>query len=125
MPPARPPAGVHFRPEGGPGAQTLLILWTYDVRPTPAVWPTRFEPEYAEVVVRGLSRMIPGLAAYAGNVGRPYVDGGYYCKTQENRPLIGRLTISKETGDKAVNFILLKDPEGVQTSLQVVDLVRV
>ena len=87
------PAGVHFRPEGGPGAQTLLILWTYDVRPTPAVWPTRFEPEYAEVVVRGLSRMIPGLAAYAGNTGRPYVDGGYYCKTQENRPLIGPLPV--------------------------------
>ena len=87
------PAGVHFRPEGGATAQTLLILWTYDVRPTPAVWPTRFEPEYAEVVVRGLSRMIPGLAAYAGNVGRPYVDGGYYCKTQENRPLIGPLPI--------------------------------
>ena len=53
----------------------------------------RFEPEYAEVVVRGLSRMIPGLAAYAGNVGRPYVDGGYYCKTRENRPLIGPLPI--------------------------------
>ncbi len=88
------PAGVHFRPEGGAGAQTLLILWTYDVRPTPAVWPTRFEPEYAEVVVRGLSRMIPGLAAYAGNVGRPYVDGGYYCKTQENRPLIGPLPVA-------------------------------
>jgi len=87
------PAGVHFRPEGGPGAQTLLILWTYDVRRTPAVWPMRFEPEYAEVVVRGLSRMIPGLAAYAGNVGRPYVDGGYYCKTQENRPLIGPLPV--------------------------------
>ena len=87
------PAGVHFRPEGGPGAQTLLLLWTYDVKPTPAVWPARFEPEYAEVVVRGLSRMIPGLAAYAGNFGRPYVDGGYYCKTRENRPLIGPLPV--------------------------------
>jgi len=87
------PPGVHFRPEGGPGAQTLLLLWTYDVRPTPAVWPTRFEPEYAEVVVRGLARMVPGLAVYAGNYGRPYIDGGYYCKTQENRPLIGPLPV--------------------------------
>ncbi len=87
------PAGVHFRPEGGPGAQTLLLLWTYDIKPTPAVWPTRFEPEYAEVVARGLTRMIPGLAAYGGNFGRPYVDGGYYCKTQENRPLIGPLPV--------------------------------
>ena len=88
------PAGVHFRPEGGPGAQTLLLLWTYDVQRQEAVWPTRFAPEYAEVVVRGLSRMIPGLAAYAGNIGRPYVDGGYYCKTQENRPLIGPLPVA-------------------------------
>jgi glycine/D-amino acid oxidase-like deaminating enzyme len=87
------PPGVHFRPEGGPGAQTLLLLWTYDVKPTPAVWPTRFEPEYAEVVVRGLARMVPGLADYAGNFGRPYVDGGYYCKTRENRPLIGPLPV--------------------------------
>ncbi len=88
------PAGVHFRPEGGPGAQTLLLLWTYDVQRQEAVWPARFAPEYAEVVVRGLSRMIPGLAAYAGNIGRPYVDGGYYCKTQENRPLIGPLPVA-------------------------------
>ncbi len=87
------PAGVHFRPEGGPGAQTLLLLWTYDVKQMPAVWPATFEPEYAEVVVRGLARMVPGLAAYAGNFGRPYVDGGYYCKTQENRPLIGPLPV--------------------------------
>jgi glycine/D-amino acid oxidase-like deaminating enzyme len=87
------PAGVHFRPEGGPGAQTLLLLWTYDVQRTPAVWPYRFEPEYAEVVVRGLARMVPGLATYAGNFGRPFIDGGYYCKTQENRPLIGPLPV--------------------------------
>lgn len=87
------PAGVHFRPEGGPGAQTLLLLWTYDIKPQEAVWPYTFEPEYAEVVVRGLTRMVPGLSVYAGNMGRPYVDGGYYCKTQENRPLIGPLPV--------------------------------
>ena len=86
------PAGVHFRPEGGPEATTLLLLWTYDIKPQAAVWPYAFEPEYAEVVVRGLSRMVPGLAAYAGTA-RPYVDGGYYCKTQENRPLIGPLPV--------------------------------
>ena len=87
------PAGVHFRPEGGPGAATLLLLWPYQVEPPPAVWPVRFDPEYAEVVVRGLTRMVPGLAAYAGNFGRPYIDGGYYCKTRENRPLIGPLPV--------------------------------
>lgn len=87
------PAGVHFRPEGSLDAQTLLLLWTYHIEPQPAVWPTRFEPEYAEVVVRGLARMIPGLEVYCGNMGRPYVDGGYYCKTRENRPLIGPLPV--------------------------------
>ena len=87
------PAGVHFRPEGGPEAQTLLLLWTYDIKPQAAVWPYHFEPEYAEIVVRGLARMIPALRAYCGNFGRPYVDGGYYCKTQENRPLIGPLPV--------------------------------
>lgn len=88
------PGGVHFRPMGGPEAQTLLLLWTYHVTPTPAVWPIRFDPEYAEIVVRGLARMVPGLAAYAGNFGRPFVDGGYYCKTRENRPLIGPLPVA-------------------------------
>lgn len=87
------PAGVHFRPEGGPGARTLLILWTYDIEVQEPVWPPRFEPEYPEVVIRGLSRMIPGLSRYFDRMTRPVVDGGYYCKTRENRPLIGPLPI--------------------------------
>ena len=45
------------------------------------------------MVVHGLSRMVLGLAAYNGNFGRPFVDGGYYCKTQENRPHIGPLPV--------------------------------
>lgn len=88
------PAGVHFRPEGAGNSPVLLILWTYDVAAQEAVWPPRFEPHYAEVVLRGLARMIPGLAAYFDNMGRPVVDGGYYCKTRENRPLIGPLPVA-------------------------------
>jgi glycine/D-amino acid oxidase-like deaminating enzyme len=26
-------------------------------------------------------------------MGRPYIDGGYYCKTRENRPLVGPLPV--------------------------------
>jgi glycine/D-amino acid oxidase-like deaminating enzyme len=35
--------------------------------------------------------MVPALATYleGGRMRRPYVDGGYYCKTRENRPLLG------------------------------------
>ena len=52
-----------------------------------------FDPHYAEVVLRGLSRMIPGLRAYFDKPPRPTVDGGYYARTQENRPLIGPLPV--------------------------------
>ena len=38
--------------------------------------------------------MIPGLAAYVEQRPRALIDGGYYCKTPENRPLIGPLPVS-------------------------------
>jgi glycine/D-amino acid oxidase-like deaminating enzyme len=87
------PAGVHFRPEGGPESQMLLLLWTYHLAPHEPVWPPRFAPEYAEVVLRGLTRMLPGMSAYLQRLHKPLIDGGYYCKTRENRPLIGPLPV--------------------------------
>jgi glycine/D-amino acid oxidase-like deaminating enzyme len=44
---------------------------------------------FPEIVLRGLTRLIPGLRTYVGRAPRPVVDGGYYTKTRENRPLIG------------------------------------
>jgi glycine/D-amino acid oxidase-like deaminating enzyme len=87
------PAGVHFRPEGGAGSRMLLLLWTYHLEPVEPVFPPRFDPFYPEVVLRGLVRMVPALAEYLGRMRRPFVDGGYYCKTRENRPLIGPTTV--------------------------------
>jgi glycine/D-amino acid oxidase-like deaminating enzyme len=88
------PSGPHGMPEGGAGSQTQLVLWTYDVETMEPVVPLPpLDPHYFEVVLRGLSRMIPGLAAYFDRLPRPVVDGGYYAKTQENRPLIGPLPI--------------------------------
>ena len=84
------PAGVHFRPEGGRDSRWHLLLWTYHLEPMAPVFPPRFDPFYPEVVVRGLARMVPALAEYLGpRMRRPYVDGGYYCKTKENRLLVG------------------------------------
>lgn len=85
------PAGVHFRPEGGTHSRKLLLLWTYHIEPAAPVFPPSFDPFYPEIVLRGLSRMVPGLAVYleSGKLRRPYVEGGYYCKTRENRPLVG------------------------------------
>jgi glycine/D-amino acid oxidase-like deaminating enzyme len=87
------PAGVHFRPEGGPESRVLLLLWTYHLEPREPVWPPRFAPEYTEVVLRGLTRMIPGMSVYLKRLPKAIVDGGYYCKTRENRPLIGPLPV--------------------------------
>ena len=84
------PAGVHFRPEGGRDSRWHLLLWTYHLEPMAPVFPPRFDPFYPEVVVRGLTRMVPALTEYLGpRMRRPYVDGGYYCKTKENRLLLG------------------------------------
>jgi glycine/D-amino acid oxidase-like deaminating enzyme len=43
-------------------------------------------------VLAGLAVMIPGLAVYRG--AGATVDGGYYCKTPDNRPLVGPTTIA-------------------------------
>ncbi len=89
------PPGLHFRPEGGPGSQTVLALWPYHIMTTEQpVWPLQLDDEFVEVVMRGLSRMIPGLSIYLERMGRPTIDGGYYTKTIENRPLICPLPIS-------------------------------
>jgi glycine/D-amino acid oxidase-like deaminating enzyme len=85
------PAGVHLRPEGGPDSDALLLIWSYDDHSGPPVFPPTFDPAFAEICLRGLVRMVPGLAAYVGRTPRPIIDGGYYTKTRENRPLIGPL----------------------------------
>jgi glycine/D-amino acid oxidase-like deaminating enzyme len=83
------PAGAHTRPDGPPDSQAILLLWDYH---TPAVqpsWPISPDPQSAEIILRGLSTIIPGLQAYLGKFPRPTIDGGYYTRTRENRPLIG------------------------------------
>ena len=44
---------------------------------------------YPELVMRGLATMVPAVGGYLDHLPQPYVDGGYYTKTAENRPLIG------------------------------------
>lgn len=87
--------GVHFRPEGYNNSKTVLMLWslhtdrTYDE----PVFPLPEDPVLAEVVMRGMSRLIPGLKPYVDHMPRVFIDGGYYTKTIENRPLIGALPV--------------------------------
>jgi glycine/D-amino acid oxidase-like deaminating enzyme len=85
---------VHVRPEGAGDSPIILILWTYHLDPVEPTFPPDFDRDvYPEVALRGLSRMIPGLKTYIGRMPKPYVDGGYYVKTQENRLLAGPLPV--------------------------------
>ena len=87
------PGGVHCRPVDLAHGDELYLIWTYETHVRPYVWPPTFNPHYGDVVLRGCARMLPALAPYAaaGTAARSTVDGGYYCKTPENRPLIGPL----------------------------------
>jgi glycine/D-amino acid oxidase-like deaminating enzyme len=87
------PPGVHLRPEGMGQSTTLLMIWNYHTRQRQPVFPIQHDPEYPEVLLRGLTTMLPGLRAYYNRAPRPLIDGGYYTKTRENRPLIGPLPV--------------------------------
>jgi glycine/D-amino acid oxidase-like deaminating enzyme len=84
---------VHARPEGPADSPIVLILWTYHVEPVEPVLPPVYDPYYPEIALRGLMTLIPDLKAYIGRIPKLVVDGGYYAKTQENRPLIGPLPV--------------------------------
>ena len=71
----------------------MLLYWPYDCEPEEPALPIDWEPSYPEVVLRGMSVMVPGLAQYFERMPGLYLDGGYYTKTEENRPLIGPLPV--------------------------------
>ena len=86
------PAGVHGRPVGA--GDQVLMYWTYDCeeRTTPE-FPLDWDPFLPDITLRGMAVMVPGLEAYFDPMPKPYVDGGYYTKTPDNRPLVGPLAL--------------------------------
>ena len=83
------PIYCHGRPEGGPDSPYFVGLWEYHRDTIEPTWPLPSDDLYPEVVMKGLSTMIPGLSPYLDGLPEHMVDGGYYTKTEENRPLIG------------------------------------
>jgi glycine/D-amino acid oxidase-like deaminating enzyme len=81
------PAGVHGRPDG---ASATIVLFNHHGEAVEPVFPLPDPPpHYAEIALRAMATMVPALQAYGGKPSRAHVDGGYYMKTRENRPLIG------------------------------------
>lgn len=85
------PAGIHLRPEGYGASRTVLMLWDYHSahRFSAPEFPMPDDVLYPELVLRGMTSLAPGLATYVERLPHAYVDGGYYTKTAENRPLVG------------------------------------
>ncbi len=81
------PEAVHGRPEGGGSSPNLLMLWPFDAKSVPVTFPIADEPDLPEIVLRGMTTMLPALEAYFDRLPKSYIDGGYYTKTRENRLL--------------------------------------
>jgi glycine/D-amino acid oxidase-like deaminating enzyme len=87
------PGGAHTRPEGGADSDIILLLWEYRSQLAEPLFPPPLDEAYPEIALRGLAAMLPGMRAYFPRLPRPMLDGGYYTKTRENRPLIGPLPV--------------------------------
>ncbi|MDH4117332.1 MAG: FAD-binding oxidoreductase [Acidimicrobiia bacterium] len=85
------PGFCHGRPEGSEESPWILALWEYERTVTEPVWPMPEDDMYAEVVIRGMATMVPSIAEYLDHMPQPFVDGGYYTKAPDNKPLIGAI----------------------------------
>jgi glycine/D-amino acid oxidase-like deaminating enzyme len=85
------PSGVHTRPEGA--GDDILMLWEYQTKVIEPSWPPVLDQQYPEVALRGLAAMLPRIKEYFAKMPRPQLDGGYYTKTRENRPLVGPMHV--------------------------------
>lgn len=104
--------GVHVRPWID-SPTSIAGIWTYnvdlDLNPNPGYYP-KIDPWYAEIILRGLGNFIPAIKKYWCDELHPKnpwvrgVDVGYYCKTKENRPLIGPIETSR--GDVIKNVFV-------------------
>ena len=84
------PGAIHCRPDGGDHGKWVKLGWAYNNRPSAVDPDLPVSPHFPEIVLRGASRLNPGLRAYHGRLpGGLSHYGGYYTMTRENWPLIG------------------------------------
>jgi len=69
------------------------MLWEYQTKVMEPEWPPLMDEQYPEIAIRGLAAMLPRMKDYFSKMPRPQLDGGYYTKTRENRPLVGPLSV--------------------------------
>jgi len=86
------PSGLHGRPEGE--GDMFLLQWAYhELESVEPRFPVPIDSQLPEVALRGMANVVPRLAVYFSQIPKPFVDGGYYARTPDNRPLIGPLPV--------------------------------
>jgi glycine/D-amino acid oxidase-like deaminating enzyme len=85
------PSGAHTRPEGA--GNDILMLWEYHTKLIEPVDAPTMDEQYPEIALRGLAAMLPRMKEYFDRMPRPQLDGGFYTKTRENRPLVGVMDV--------------------------------
>jgi glycine/D-amino acid oxidase-like deaminating enzyme len=85
------PSGVHTRPEGA--GNDILMLWEYQTKLLEPSDTLQMDDQYPEIALRGLAAMLPRMKDYFARMPRPQLDGGFYTKTRENRPLVGPMCV--------------------------------
>ena len=82
--------GIHCRPDGPESGKRIKLGWAYNKQSSDPHGPEPIDNQFPNIVLRGASRLQPGLARYIGRLPRgAHHYGGYYTMTEENRPLIG------------------------------------
>lgn len=84
------PGAIHIKPESG----RIKLGWAFSKERVEPKWTFTKSDYFPQVVLKGASRFIPDLAAYAEEMPSPLIEyGGYYTRTKENWPLIGATEI--------------------------------
>jgi len=82
--------GIHCRPDGLVDGSWIKLGWAYNDAAGDPHGEEPVDPQFPDTVLRGASRLHPGLAAYIGRLPRgAHHYGGWYTMTEENWPLVG------------------------------------
>ncbi len=82
--------GIHCRPDGAEDGKWIKLGWALNHTPSDPHAAEPIDAQFPDIVLRGASRLQPGLANYIGRLPRgAHHYGGYYTMTEENWPLIG------------------------------------
>ena len=86
------PGNIHCRPDGPRSGTRIKLGWAYNKKKSDVHDGEPLDGQFPEIVLRGASRLHPGLENYLAALPAPLSHyGGYYTMNDENLPLIGPL----------------------------------